>query len=166
MWLGQGLDDPRFDFRQRQEAFLLSKLPRLTLGLTQPPTEWLSVSLLGGKAAGLWNWLLTAFRAEVKSEWSSTSNLPMWIHGMQRHSDIYIPYVDREHLYGSPRLMTIGAEGGGRFAYRAPLSSAWSCSCTSVCSIHGMAVNSNQDTLTIKLQRICTAYKPLHLLTN
>ena len=36
-WLTRKL---RFSSRQEQETFLFSKAPRLALGSTQPPTEW------------------------------------------------------------------------------------------------------------------------------
>ena len=47
------LDYPRFEFRQGQEIFPFSKLPKLTLGSTQPPAQWTSKVLPSGvKGAG------------------------------------------------------------------------------------------------------------------
>lgn len=50
--LGDGLDDPAFEFQQREGIFRFSRKSRSTLGSTQP-IKWAAGFCTGGNAAGV-----------------------------------------------------------------------------------------------------------------
>jgi hypothetical protein len=53
-WPGYGLVNPEFDFQQKQEIFLFSKMSTLALMPNQPSIQWIQGSLGKATRTGIW----------------------------------------------------------------------------------------------------------------
>jgi hypothetical protein len=72
--------------QERQEIFLASETSRPTLEPMQPPFNWASVFFPGIKQLELEGNHSSPSNAEVKTEWSCTSAVPIHLHGVDRDS--------------------------------------------------------------------------------
>jgi hypothetical protein len=73
----------RFDSRQEHQTYLSSKTSRQALKPTQPPIPWAMEALcLGVKLPGHEADHSLKSIAQIKNEWSYTSNPPTGLHGM------------------------------------------------------------------------------------
>jgi hypothetical protein len=81
--LGYGLDDRRFESRQRLGIFLFTTAFRPVLGRTQPPIQWEPEPLsMGIRRPGREADHSRPSSAEVKNVWSYTSTPPICLHGV------------------------------------------------------------------------------------
>jgi hypothetical protein len=80
---GYRLDNQGVAVRVPVVSRIFSTSSRLALGSTQPPTQWVPGALsLGGKAGGIWGWVLTSNECQGQEIVDLCIHSPMRIHGV------------------------------------------------------------------------------------
>lgn len=88
-WLGHGMDDLRFEFRQVKGIFLFPRTSRLGLKHNQLPVRWVPGFFLGVKQFGLEVYRAPLYMAQLKNDWICTSTPPVCLRGVERDKFIF-----------------------------------------------------------------------------